>query len=78
MSLDEIKRKSFWFTRAKVDNRRHWPFGSSRYVEDLSRTIPADFYGQSFQNAKNCTEAQYRRVLKEPVILQNLRKELLK
>ena len=73
MSLNEIKRKSFWFTRAKVDNKKHWPFGSSRYVEDLSRTIPADFYGQSFQNAKNCTEAQYRRVLKEPVILQNLR-----
>ena len=73
MSLDAIKNKSFWFTRAKVKNSNRWPLGSSRYIEDLSNTITKTYYGESFQNAKVSSEAQFRRVFKDSAILQGLK-----
>ena len=73
MSLDAIKNKSFWFTRAKVKNSNRWPLGSSRYIEDLSNTITKTYYGESFQNAKVSSEAQFRRVFNDSAILQGLK-----
>ena len=58
MFKDDIKKKAFWFVRAQVKKEGIWPFRTKRYVEDLSRVITDDFYGDAFSVAKLDTAEQ--------------------
>lgn len=68
-----ITKKDFWFSRVKPrKGGNRWPFSNSSYVEDLTRVIPETYYGESFQNAKTCSMARFKSVIKEPTIIKKL------
>ncbi len=68
---DDIRKKVFWFTRAKLKTGR-WPFSAGYMVEDLTRVIPADFYGGSFESAKLSTRANFEQAFNNPSLLAAL------
>lgn len=68
---NNILNKVFWFTRAKLKVGRV-PFVSRRMIEDLTRVIPSDFYGQSFEGAKFSTRANFDTAFNNPKLLADL------
>ena len=59
MFKDDILKKSFWFTKVKPKKSGHWPFGTQRYIEDLSQVIPDNYYGDDFANARLATNEEF-------------------
>lgn len=68
---DDIKKKAFWFTRAKL-RVTHWPFAQNNMVEDLSRVIPAGVYGGVYESAQLSTRSNFERTFSNPVLLDAL------
>ncbi len=68
---DNIRKRVFWFTRAKLKVGRV-PFSSRRMIEDLTRVIPSDFYGHSFESAKLSTRADFEAAFHNPYLLADL------
>lgn len=68
---ENIDKKVFWFTRAKV-KVAHWYAASNNLVEDLNKVIPLDVYGERFKSAESSTDGKFREFYHDRDLLRAL------